>query len=255
MHLATVVTPEAVLLEFRAAGIASRMLAKIIDLLVQSVALIALLITAGFLSFGGSTAALVLTLVGSFLIVFGYPAIEAFWNGQTIGKKALGLRVITVEGSPVRLRHAAVRSIIGVVEFLVPPGGLPALASALVTRRSQRIGDLAAGTIVIRTLNATTRPNFWAPARGFEGFALTFDAGRMTPSQYAVVREFLFRAPELDSEARPALARFLADRAERWTHWPRPGHVGAEEYLLSAAFAYQHRFGGGVPHPQVRVLA
>ena len=246
-HLATIVTPEAVLLEFRAAGIASRLLAKIIDVVVQGMALFSLLFAMGFLAGTSGTSALVIGIVGGFLVIFGYPTLEAFWNGQTLGKKALGLSVISVEGSPIRFRHAAIRSIIGVFEFLLPPGGLPALVSALVSRRSQRIGDLAAGTVVIRNNRTSTRPVFWAPPRGLEPFAFTFDAGRLTPPRYAIVREFLMRAHEFETDARNQLARQLAKRVEEWTVWPRPQAVHPELYLLSAAFAYQRRFAGRSP--------
>ncbi len=234
-------TPEAVLLEFRAAGIASRLLAKTLDVMIQGLLLIALLVVVGLASTAG-TARLIIVLVGVFLVVFGYPTLEAFWGGQTPGKRALGVRVISIEGSPIRFRHAAIRSIIGVFEFLIPPGGLLAIVSALVSRRSQRIGDLAAGTVVVRDHRTTTQPYFWAPPRGWEQYGFAFDAGRLTPPRYAIIREFLRRAHEFDDDARLALARTLAAQVEGWTSWPRPPELGAEAYLLSTAFAYQRRF-------------
>lgn len=241
-HLATVVTPEAVLLEFRAAGIASRMLAKMIDVLIQGAATLGLIIVLGIFATVNGTASLVIGLVGVFLIVFGYPTIEAFWNGQTVGKRALGLRVISVEGTPITMRHAAVRSIIGAFEFLLPPGGLPAVVSALVSRRSQRIGDLAAGTVVVRDHKTKTEPVFWPPPRGAEPFAFTFDAGRLTPIHYGIIREFLRRAHELKPEDRRLLSFKLAAQTEVWSAWPRPREVDHERYLLAAAFAYQRRY-------------
>ena len=92
----SVVTPEAVLLDFEQAGLGTRIPALLLDLLVQFGLLLALgLIVGAFGSFGfGDTAGIILTVIGLFLIVLGYPILcEAFWSGRTVGKAAAGLRV------------------------------------------------------------------------------------------------------------------------------------------------------------------
>ena len=86
-----VVTPQAVLLEFRTAGIGSRVLAKLIDLAVQGVLLVVVAILSG--SAAGS-ASFIIGAVGIFLVIFVYPASEAAMNGQTLGKRALAIRVL-----------------------------------------------------------------------------------------------------------------------------------------------------------------
>src|SRR4029079_11871859 len=101
-----------------------------------------------------SAAMVIVSVITSFAVFFGYPvACETLWNGQTIGKMALGLRVRTREGTPVRFRHAAIRASLGIVEFYVT-FGLAALLSIPFTRDHQRLGDLAAGTVVMRERTA-----------------------------------------------------------------------------------------------------
>ncbi|MEO7430067.1 MAG: RDD family protein, partial [Acidimicrobiales bacterium] len=123
-----IVTPEAVVLEFDTAGIASRALARAIDFVIQAVLLIALiLVTVGALG-GQGWLALVLVILGVAFVVFGYPIVtEITMRGRSPGKAALGLRVVTVEGAPISPRHAFIRSAIGFVDFLLVPGGLVAV--------------------------------------------------------------------------------------------------------------------------------
>lgn len=249
LHTTTVVTPEAVLLEFRTAGIASRLLAKGVDLILQLIALYALFIVVLIASGGSDTVAIIMIVVGIFLILFGYPMIEAVWNGQTIGKRIFGVRVITVEGGPIGARHAAIRSLIWIIEFFVPPGGLLAMASALLSRRSQRVGDLAAGTLVIRDSGGVVNPLYFPPAFGNEEFSQRFDSSRMSPHDYTLVREFLSRAHQFTPEARAALAASLTADLVARLEQPCPPWVLPERYLVSAVFAVQQSAARGVSVP------
>lgn len=242
--VASVVTPEAVLLEFRPAGLASRLLALLVDLLVQFATLYVVLLGAAISGGGGETTVVVVGLVLVFLAVFGYPALfETFWDGRTPGKRALGLRVITTEGGPVRFRHAAIRALLLVVELWIPPGGLTGLTAALLTRRGQRLGDLAAGTIVVRVRRAGDRiaPVWFAPPPGHEAYARSLDVGGLGPPQYQLVRRFLLRAGELSPAARWHLARRLAEGTGRATGSPCPPGLHPEAYLLCVAAAHQQR--------------
>lgn len=242
LHTVGVVTPQAVLLEFPAAGVASRVLAKMLDFVIQIVIVFALALGSIPLQGSGALGAIVIT-VGLFLVVFAYPALsEAFWNGQTIGKRVLGIRVITLQGGPARFRHSSIRALISVPEFFMPPGGLTALISALLTRRTQRVGDLAAGTVVIRDHSERTQPIFFAPARGAEAFSTTLDASLLSAQQYGLIRDFLVRAPSLTPAARYQLATDLAQRTERVLGFAPPPGIHPESVLVSAAFAYQRRY-------------
>ena len=249
-----VVTPEAVVLEFEAASVASRSLAQALDLLIRLGIFYVLVIVAGLASAGiGTTPAIVILIVGAFLIIFGYPAIlEARWNGQTVGKRALGLRVVTVEGSPVRFRHAAIRSMLSIVDFYVPPLGVSATCVSLLNRRNQRLGDLFAGTIVLRERTGASFPVpvSFPPLRGYELYARSLDVGGITPEQYAVIRSFLLRVNTLTAGARAHIGTRLANVVATSMHHQPPAGVAPETFLVSVAAAYQLRQGGPpVPLP------
>jgi uncharacterized RDD family membrane protein YckC len=246
-HHLTVVTPEAVVLQFRAAGLGSRTLAKMIDLLIQFFALFVLLFLVGVVAFANESAAVVLIVVLLFVIFYGYSAIlETWWNGRTVGKRLFNLRVITTEGGPVRFRHSAIRSMIGTFDFFFPaPGGLVAVSFALLTKRSQRLGDLAAGTIVIRDRTADQAPVFFGPVHGAESLATTLDTSLLDAAQYTLVREVLLRSPELMPEARWELTEQLADRVAERTGNQRPPGLPGEQFLTSVLNAHQARFLDG----------
>jgi uncharacterized RDD family membrane protein YckC len=249
-----IVTPEAVVLDFETASVGSRALAQGVDIFVR----LGLLFVLSFLiqivfAIGGRTVAVVVAVIGGFLLLFGYPVFcEVRWNGKTVGKRALGLRVVTVEGAPVGIRHAAVRSMLAVVDFVLIPIGLVATVSVLLSRRNQRLGDLLAGTIVLREGSgaAFPVPVSFPPLPGYEGYARSLDVGGVTPEQYALLRSFLIRVNELTPAARAHLAARLAGPLASAMHHTVPPGVGNEAFLVSAAAAYQLRQGGPpVPLP------
>lgn len=249
-----VVTPEAVVLEFETASIPSRALAQLVDLVVRIGLFYGLALFASLVGLAaGSSAVVVILIVGSFLILFGYPVLfESRGQGRTIGKRMLGLRVVTVEGAPVGFRHSAIRSMVAVVDFLIPPIAVVATVSVLLTPRSQRLGDLFAGTIVLRerTGAAFPVPVSFPPLQGYDGYARSLDVGGITPGQYGVIRSFLLRVGQLSPEARAHIGTRLANAVAVSMHHTPPAGVTPEAYLVSVAAAYQLRLGGPpVPLP------
>lgn len=245
-----IVTPEAVVLDFETAGIASRALARSLDALLQGAALFALLFLVGLVVPG--SAGLVVAIVGAAFVVLGYPILcEVLMGGRSPGKAALGLRVFTVEGAPMAARHAFIRSAVGIVDFLLPPGGLFAVVTSLLSRRSQRLGDLVAGTIVLRERSAVAPAmavRFTAPP-GLVGYVHTLDVTAVTDQQFAVVRSFLLRVQDLSPEARGAMAvRLAAPIAEAMRHQPPTG-LHPEIFLVCVATAYQRRGGHDADAP------
>jgi uncharacterized RDD family membrane protein YckC len=246
----TVVTPEAVVLDFRTASVGSRLLAVTVDLAVQLGTIVAL--NAALVSFvpdGGlgwvGVAALLLVY---FLVLFGYPvAMETLWRGRTLGKAALGLRVVTVEGGPVRFRHAAVRGALVLVDYYLPPFGVTGVLSILLSRRDQRLGDLAAGTLVVRDRLAAlpaTAVTFPPPA-GYEAYTASLDAGGLRDAQYRVVRSFLLRRHAMTAEARARLAASIGNGVAAALRHTPPPMIGPELFLACVAAAYQARAPGG----------
>lgn len=245
-----IVTPEGVVLEFETAGVASRGIAFLIDLALQLtvllVVLIGLAITVGNAS-GGETLFVVVLLLVSFAVLFGYPAaMETFWNGRTLGHAALGLRVVTTDGAPTRFRHSAIRSIFRVVEGIVLFGA-PAVIAMIFTPRDQRLGDLVAGTIVLRERSSSRLPIpvSFPPPPGWDAYVASLDVSAVTAEQYAIVRSFLLRVDELLPAARSQIAVRLANPlAVRMRHRPPP-QVAPEIFLVCTAAAYQRRHASG----------
>jgi uncharacterized RDD family membrane protein YckC len=244
-------------LTFRAAGVASRLLAKFLDLFVQSIAVFgALFLSIIVAAVAGEVAGVISIVLTYFLALWGYPiALEAWWDGKTVGKLVFGIKVVTTEGAPVGFRHATIRALIGTIDFLLPPGGLVALGFALGSKRSQRLGDLAAGTIVVRQPKGVQNPVFFGPALGAETYYRIVDPSRLQASQYSLAREFLLRSGELSAEARRELGELLAARIAEATGNPRPPGLDPEQYLVSILFADQERYAAMMPspHPSTRV--
>lgn len=246
MTAPSVVTPEAVPLDLRLAGLGSRFLGLVIDWAIQFGALFALLmgsigLTGGEL--GGVGVAILILL--SFLIIFGYPvALETLWRGRTVGKAALGLRVVTTEGGPVTFRHAAIRTALGIVDFPLTSGAA-AVISVLVSRRNQRLGDLAAGTLVLRERTGLAQPvatTFAVPA-GLEGYAASLDVSGLTAEDYRAVRALVLRAPNLSAPVRYQLAVEMADALSSRVRPLPPAGIQPLWYLICVAAVYQWRAG------------
>jgi uncharacterized RDD family membrane protein YckC len=246
------VTPEAVALEFRTANIGSRILAYFLDALIVAAVLFVLLLAtvliggvAGSDLAGWALLVLVLVLVPSWF--FGYfIAFETLWRGRTPGKAALGLRVVTREGAPITFRHAAIRALLGLVDFAIG-GGFFAVVFILFTRDNQRLGDMVAGTLVLRERSglAAPVPVSFRPPPGYEAYTATLDVTRLTTQEYQAVRSFLLRAPSLPPGPRDALARQLAGPLAGRLRPPPPPGISPGEFLAGVAAAYQQRQRAG----------
>jgi uncharacterized RDD family membrane protein YckC len=144
-----VMTPERIVFDYPLGGPFRRVTAYLVDLcllalLVVGAASLSLLLSLGAASGLGPA------LVAYFLLSWGYGAFcEGVFNGQTPGKRALRLRVVSVRGVPITGAQAVLRNLVGTVDGIVPFFFMLGLTSMLLSRRFQRLGDLAAGTIVI----------------------------------------------------------------------------------------------------------
>lgn len=244
-----IVTPEAVLLRFDTAGIPSRALAKALDALIAGAAVLALFVLVALSGAGlDATGATVLGLIGSLVVVFAYPAFAEARFGRTAGKAAFGLRVVTVEGGPVRARHTTIRSALQVVDLLVPPIGVVGVFSALASPLDQRLGDRVAGTMVLRSASATAdaRAVAFPPLPGFESYVASLDVTAVTAEQYEVLRSFLTRVTTLTTPARAHLAGLLAAPLAREMGHTLPAGLHPELFCACVAAAYQQRHGGPV---------
>jgi len=238
-------TPEQVALEFPLAGVGSRFLALAVDMLLQlAIALLVLGAVSGTWSvvggrgIGGAWFIAVL-VIAAFLLFYGYFAgFEAFWHGQTPGKRLVGLRVLSVTGRPARVDEAILRNLLRVIDQL--PGVYAiGIVTMLVSSRNQRLGDLAAGTVVVheKALSAPRMPIAAAPA----GVGWTGGAG-LSEAELLLVETFLQRRHELETTVRERHAQAIADRLR--------GHLGPAapplepEALIEALHARARTRGG-----------
>jgi uncharacterized RDD family membrane protein YckC len=233
-------TPEGVSLSVVLAGAGSRAGAYLIDFAVQVFVIIVSLISLGFFA-GTSTSAYVVAGVFAFVVfamTFGYFVLfETFDSGRSLGKRALGLRVTRLDGSGVTFRASLVRNIMRVL-YAIPLFYLVDGILILATERNQRLGDLLAGTIVVRTRFGDTQrqiargwsdPGVWSglqpqgPPWGYGApnapqmqwlppELAAWDVTAVTQSDLTVVRAYLGRRFQYDPVVRRSLAEDLASR-------------------------------------------
>lgn len=245
MSSSGVVLPEAVELELESADLASRGVAMLVDLLIIAVLLIvSLFASVAAAATLGQTAAVVVMSVLSFLVIIGYFAIfETLLRGRTPGKAALGLRVVTVEGAPIGFRHAAIRGALQLVELVATVGGA-AVVSILLTARAQRLGDLAAGTVVLRERGGTATPTLFTLPREAEPYAATLDVTPLTPQAYAAIRSLLVRGHAMTAGRRIRVAESLATPVARAMGHTPPSGVSAEQFLRCVVWRVQQGMSG-----------
>lgn len=204
-------TPEHVVLDYEIAGLGSRALAAIIDTALLTLWLIAMsLILARFVVTLGEWVLAIMTLL-SFLSVWSYfTFFEGLRNGQTPGKRWLGIRVVMDTGHAVTFGAAVARNLLRIADFLPPPYLIGAIFVALHPR-GKRLGDLVAGTVVVRD-RPTEVPD--EPQAGPESQAELVAAGvpELSDEEFHFLREFAERAPQLPAEVRGRVAGRLTER-------------------------------------------
>jgi uncharacterized RDD family membrane protein YckC len=234
------VTPEAVEVTMDLAGLGSRMIAALIDSAIQGAVLGALAFAIVGLELDETpTAALLLGAL--FLVVFGYFfAFEGMWAGRTPGKRAQRIRVVRTDGQPVGWAQVAVRNLLRLVDVLPTSYTVGAL-SILLTKRSQRLGDLAAGTVVVRDQIAPAPRALMLPtAASIAGSGL--DATALRDAEYSVIRSFLDRRSRLLPAARQQLSAQLATIARAKVGGASTFTGGDEAFLEAVAASYRARF-------------
>lgn len=210
---ASIVTPEGVTLDLPLAGVGSRFIACVLDTTIQILLVLGIGLVAGAAPDSGFVAAL--AVVASFAVFIAYDiCFETLASGRTPGKRATGLRVVTVGGAPVRFMTSAIRNVLRLVDLL-PGVYMVGIIAIVATKRNQRLGDLAAGTLVVRERTAASRvAPAWTAAHppvddaDIEGW----DATGLTGEEVATVRRFLERRTTLVPQARARLAAEIAGR-------------------------------------------
>jgi uncharacterized RDD family membrane protein YckC len=221
-------TPEQVELRYDLAGLGSRFLAALVDGLIQGVLVVSLLFAIGMGSALLTMAlrrwldvdatmfmivAISLVVLAIFLMIWGYHIFFEFvWNGQTPGKRVAGIRVLTTRGEPVTFVHVLVRNLLRIVDFL-PSSYMFGAVSILVTRRSQRLGDLAAGTIVVHE-RVSALPSTLAPLDPADALPPQV-AAAFTGVDVSLARDYLLRAGSMPPQQVVALGTLVAATLRR----------------------------------------
>ncbi|WP_434590408.1 RDD family protein [Streptomyces sp. A5-4] len=241
--MSELVTGDAVVLGLRPAKLPSRALALAIDMAV--VWTVYLIVSIGLALATGSldeAAGMALAVASFLLVLVGAPiAVETLTHGRSLGKLACGLRVVRDDGGPIRFRHALVRGAVGVVEILMTFGVVACIAS-LVSERGRRIGDVFAGTLVVRERVTTGRmaavppPPPWLVGR-FAGL----DLSGVPDSLWLAVRQYLTRMRQLDPQVSWSMAARLAGDLAARTGAPVPEGVPPAAYLAAVVNERQSR--------------
>ncbi|MGW0510947.1 RDD family protein [Streptomyces olivaceoviridis] len=254
--MSELVTGEAVALELRPAKLPSRALAVLLDLVVAVVAYVVVLMVLAVSTASLDEAAQLALSIATFLLVLvgGPIAVETLSRGRSLGKLAFGLRVVRDDGGPIRFRHALVRGAIGVVEILMTFGVVACIAS-LVSARGRRLGDVFAGTLVVRERIPVGRAGFVPPPPPWlVGRFAGLDLSAVPEGLWLAVRQYLTRMQQLDPQVSTGMAeRLAADLAER-TGTPVPRDLPPAAFLAAVVHERQSREarqvfgrGGGVP--------
>ncbi|MFJ5232763.1 RDD family protein [Kitasatospora sp. NPDC088391] len=246
--MSELVTGEAVVLGLRSARLPSRALARLLDGIIYMVGYFFAFI---FLSLAlsqlesAAVMAFSIGLMAFFLLVLPV-LVETLSQGRSVGKAALGLRVVRTDGGPIRFRHALVRGLIGVIEFGL--SAMPAVLSSLFSSDGRRLGDVFGGTLVIRErLPQSARDQGMVPpvqaqvmhALGTELAAL--DLSAVPDGLWLSSRQLVGRMRELDAPVAAGLAERLAADLSQRVAWPVPDGLPPLVYLGAVLMERQRR--------------
>jgi uncharacterized RDD family membrane protein YckC len=235
-----VVTGDAVVLDVQIAQLPVRALSAMIDCTVVFVAYIigVLLWAATLTQFDTALSAAVL-IIFTVLALVGYPiAFETATRGRSLGKMALGLRVVSEDGGPERFRQALFRALAAVIEIWTLAGG-PAVICSLLSAKGKRIGDVFAGTVVISERGPRLPPPPLMPPQ-LAWWASSLQLSGLGADQAELARQFLSRASQLDPRVRDQMAyRITGEVVAQISPPPPPGTP--PQLVLAAVLAERHR--------------
>jgi uncharacterized RDD family membrane protein YckC len=249
-------TPELVAIEMPLAGIGSRFLALLVDYLIWGAAflvlsLLSLFFLPGIKAFSrisGQWAVALITIV-IFLLNWGYFTLfEAFWNGRTPGKRLAHIRVIQRSGRAIGLFESMARNLVRYIDQ-IPFCYVVGVVTMFVTRQHQRLGDLAAGTLVVR--EAEIEEPLWGDARTFtsqifpagdsaqpprDAFSLpAAGIAKLGSADLEVLEEFFARRLDVPLATRQALAERIAAAIQAKSGLQRPDGVSLDTFLEATA--------------------
>lgn len=236
----TVVTGDAVVLDVQVAQLPVRAVGALIDIIIMVIGyLLGVMLWAATVAQFDEALSAAILIIFTVLVLVGYPLIlETATRGRSVGKMAMGLRVVSDDGGPERFRQALFRALAGFIEIWMFFGG-PAVICSLASSKGKRIGDLFAGTVVISERGPKLAPPPMMPP-ALAWWASSLELSGLGPEQAELARQFLGRAAQLNPQVRDEMAyRIAGDVVSRISPPPPPGVP--PQYVLAAVLAERHR--------------
>lgn len=254
IHQDEILTGEAVALDVQPLGLFMRALGVLIDMVIGIVVFVMFTVAAGFLVQEGvldTTMWQMMSIAMVVIVMVVIPTlVETVTRGRSVGKLAVGGRVVRLDGGAIGFRHAFIRSLVGVLELWLTFGAVAALVGAF-TPRSQRLGDLVAGTYSERTRTPPLpNPLLGAPPQLAE-WVLIADVARLPDALARRCSQFLRNAPQMEPHARARTAAGLADAVREYVS-PLP-HTDAETLLWGVSAVRREREGRALAGQNERV--
>lgn len=248
-------TPENVPISYELAGLGSRFLAALLDILIISVVELGLFFGTLFLTgfvFGffrlpssATTTLFAILLLLSFALILGYPLLfEIAWNGQTPGKRKVGIRIIQDCSSPLTATAAVIRNVMRLIDFL-PAYYIIGAVTMLIDGKSRRLGDIAAGTVCVKERRDTATYRRALPINASENHQIDAGSdfpnlGRLSYDERHLIGEYLLRRDQLAPEAAHGLAMRIATRIAAKLDI-EPVDETPEDFLVRVAAAMDRR--------------
>jgi uncharacterized RDD family membrane protein YckC len=240
--MSAIITGEAVTLVLRPASFAARAVGALIDVvatvLVGVGLMLALAAVPGLLD---AAAAQVLVMVLLVLLLVGAPAaVETLSRGKSLGKLAMGLRIVRDDGGAIRFRQALVRGLAGVFEIYMTLGSVAFMAS-LFNDKSKRLGDMMAGTYSVRERVPAPAPLLVVVPEQLKGWAALADMGRMPDGLSRRISQLLRQGNQMTGPSRDGLAAALATEAAAYVSPPPPAGTLPAAFLAAITAERRNR--------------
>jgi len=252
-------TTQNVAITYELGGVMDRIGAYIIDAIIMGAFMVTFMIVASILGAAGNVGDgasenFMIAIFGAIVLTFLYPLIaEAAMNGQTLGKRAVGIRVVRQDGSAATLGNFVVRYLLGILENGITTGGI-ALCSIMITKHRQRLGDLAAGTVVVKVVKQASLQLSQLQTAADGSHTIVFEeVGTLTERDIAIIREVLraTRNSAYTVEVRTNMLYKAKERIEEMLHIS--SGLSAEKFLIQVLEDHSALHGAptsGIAHPQ-----
>ncbi|WP_426592728.1 RDD family protein [Cellulomonas sp. McL0617] len=228
-----IVIGEGVVLDARSTSSPVRLLAALIDLALLAVVVLAILVPlTSVLSTTEHTARITAVVVAATITVILPTTVDTLTRGRSLGKLALGIRIVRDDGGPIVFRQSLVRALVGIVELWLTLGSV-ALITATVHPQGKRVGDILAGTYAVRVRGSAPRraPLMMPPM--LAGWAHSADIARLPDGLALSARQFLGRSGNLHPTSRVQLGTRLSGEMQQYVNPLPPPGTHPEAFLAA----------------------